>query len=188
MDFLTRLQPSDTWQVGPVAQEALADARLARITDPQLRIEFLEGIATDRAPATHWAVEQLCNSGALASRGIVQQSIRRSWPDKYGEDQIRFCEARMQVVSRYPDRAKALGSVLSVENIVDDDRLIRWAIYQLAEVDSPDATAVLDRFAGEIGKLPNSSPQKRRWSGFKQEIELWKQRHHLRELSASPKN
>jgi hypothetical protein len=161
---------------------------LARITDPQLKIEFLERIATGRAPATHWAVEQLCNSGAFASRGIIQQSIRRSWPDEYGEDQIRFCEARMLVVSRDPDRVKALGSVLSVENVMEEDRVIRWAIYQLAEAHSPDAMAELDRFAGEVGKAPDSSPQKQRWSGFKQEIEIWKQGHDMRKVSASQEN
>jgi hypothetical protein len=127
VDFLAKLRSADmgadaTGQVWP-AQEGLANARLARITDPQLRIEFLERMVRDRAPAAHWAVEQLCNGGDLASRPIIQESIRSHLNGQRNEDEIRFCEARMHVVSRYPDRVKALGSVLSVENIMGRFRL-----------------------------------------------------------------
>jgi hypothetical protein len=189
-EFLAKLRPADmgadaTGQVWPAAQEALANARLARVTDPQLRIEFLERIVTDRAPAAYWAVEQLCNGGDLASRAIIQESIRSRLNGQRDEDEIRFCETRMHVVSRYPDRVKALGSVLSVDNPEDEDRLVRWAIYQLAEMHSPDATAELERFAKEVGKLPNSSPQRVRWNGFKQELEILKERHDVGKGSAN---
>ena len=76
----------------------------------------------------------------------------------------------MQVVSRYPDRVKALGSVLSVENGPDKDRLVWWAIYQLTELRNPAADSELKRFETEIRGLPNSAPQKQRLRFFEQAI------------------
>lgn len=77
----------------------------------------------------------------------------------------------MQVISRNPDRTKALGSVLSVEGGTEDDSLLTWAINQLFEMQSPKADAELKRFASEIEKLPNGSTQKQRLNGMKGEIE-----------------
>ena len=76
----------------------------------------------------------------------------------------------MQVVSRYPDRVKALGSVLSVENGADMERLVWWAIYQLTELRNPAADSELKRFETEIRGLPNSAPQKQRLRFFEQAI------------------
>jgi hypothetical protein len=176
VNFLKNLKRADigadtTEQIWPAVQDALANALLSQIADPRLKLEFLERTVRDREPAAHWAREQLCNSGALSSMPVVEKSIRQSWSGQYGEDEVRFCEARMQVVSRHPDRSKALGSVLSVENFIDDDRLIRWAMYELMSLRTPNANAELKRFATEIGRLPNGSAHQQRLSGFRQEID-----------------
>jgi hypothetical protein len=180
VDFLTNLKRADigednSQEIWSAALIALQDARLRRIADPQLRIEFLEaavaGPRGGRGPVAWWAVNQLCDGGASKSIAIIQRSIRESWSGQRGEDQIRFCEARMQVVSSYPDRVKALASVLSAENGPEDDRLVRWAISQLAGMHTPNADAELNRFALEIGRLPTSSSPQQRFSIFKQEID-----------------
>lgn len=64
---------------------------------------------------------------------------------------------------------KALGSVLRVDGGAEE-RLLRWAIYQLEEMHSPAANGELDRFAAEIGKLPISS-QRQRLEFLKKRIE-----------------
>ena len=56
----------------------------------------------------------------------------------------------MQVVSRDPDRVKALGSVLTLDD-PGSSRLIRWAVAKLESMHSPSADAELDRFADQLG-------------------------------------
>ena len=58
----------------------------------------------------------------------------------------------MQVVSRDPDRVKALGSVLTPDN-PGSNRLIRWAVAKLESMHSPSADAELDRFADQLARL-----------------------------------
>ena len=179
LDFLTGIQPADagvdpSQQVWPAAQIALQNARLIQIADSRAKIEFLESMLTEqpdsRGPVSHWAVNWLCDNGALPSLAVIQQSIRAGWSGQRGEDEIRFCEARLQVIARYSDRVKALGSLLTRDN-AEDERLLLWAIYQLAALRLKDADTELNRFATEIGSLPDTSAQKRRLLFFKQEID-----------------
>ena len=75
----------------------------------------------------------------------------------------------MQVVSRDPDRVKALGSVLTLDN-PGSDRLIRWAVAQLDSMHTPRADAELDRFAIELGKLREGSPEYQRFGLVRAEL------------------
>lgn len=175
LEFLATLKRNDIGvdslgQVWLAAHYALANTLLNRIADPQLRIQFLERTVTDRGPAINWAAEQLCNGGPVASLALVEKYLREIRSDQYGEDEIRFCEARMQVIARSPDRINALGSVLSANTGSEQDRLVKWAIYQLAEMGSSMADAELKRFMTEIERLPDGSPRKQRLSAFKGEI------------------
>ena len=64
----------------------------------------------------------------------------------------------MEIVNRDPDRAKALGSALSVEGVLDDAQLKStwWVVGQLREMKSDEANAVLDHAATQIEqKYPN---------------------------------
>ena len=80
------------------------------------------------------------------------------------EDEIAFCEARIQIVRRNPDRIKALASVLTLDNVAEDTRLKLWAICQLNEMHLAEADAELDRFARDISKLPEQSKMRQRMS------------------------
>ena len=86
--------------------------------------------------------------------------------------QSEFCEARMAVVSRSPDRIGALGSVLRVSSGARDLRLIGWAINELRAMKSRRADAELERYADEIDALPGDASLKR---------ELWGKRLQIRE-------
>jgi len=54
--------------------------------------------------------------------------------------------------------------------IRDSHKLMWWAIYQLASLQSPEADAALERYRAEIDKLPEGSPAKRQAGLFRQTI------------------
>jgi hypothetical protein len=92
---------------------------------------------------------------------------RRRRNGQRDEDDIEFCRARIQVVSRDPDRAKALGSVLSLDAQPHDDRLVWWAISQLKAMHSAAVDAEMERFAAQVNSLPRESPIRRRLLVFR---------------------
>ena len=155
-EFLASLKKSDlgpdtTGMIWPAAQYALANSQLNTIADSQSKIEFLERLVIDRAPASYWAANQLCDRGALESGFVTRKYFTSLWRDQYGEEQAQFCECRMRVVASNHNRVMALGgSVLRVENVVDSDRVTLWAINQLANLFSPVADAELRRFSNEL--------------------------------------
>jgi hypothetical protein len=179
VDFLANLTQADFRQdpsqrVWPTAQVALRDAQMRRIQDPQRRIEFLEGILASmpdgRGSLAAWAVDELCNRGAQTSLPVIQRAIRSAWSGQYGLDEIEFCEARIRVVTTNPDRAGAIGSVLTVANGTANARLVGWAANELNSMQTPAADAELDRFAREIDGLPDASPSKATLRAYRQEI------------------
>ena len=151
------------------AQIALREALLSGITDAGSRAEFLENVLSERHDAmsngslTIWAVEELCNSGASQALPRVRQSIKWLWSGQRGDDGIAFCEARMQIVARDPDRARALGSVFgsiaSLESTPEGKRLIQWASLQLIPLHSPSADAELERIAGDLAVQAKNFPK-----------------------------
>jgi hypothetical protein len=172
-DFLSKLKLTDfpddpSQRIWSRAQVAIRNAALVRITDRRERVEFLKGIltegdyATSNGPAGRWAIEELCNSGAAAALPEIEHSVRKSGNGQRGEDDIEFCKARIQVVSRDPDRAKALASVLSLDGPPQDDRLVGWAVVELLNTHSVGANAELARFAAAVDKLPLYSQTRQR--------------------------
>jgi len=171
IDLLANLKPGDigpdeTQQIWPGAQVALKIAYLARTTDPLAKVEFLEKILIQPrggwGAVGHWAVEELCERGSLMSIGIIHKAVRSRMNGERGEEEIRFCEARMRVISRDPDRIKALASVLRADYGVNDDKLLRWAIHQLSAMRTRNADAELSRFVNEVDRFSASSPSQQR--------------------------
>ena len=164
VDFLRGLKPADfasdrTEQTWPAAHLALHEALLGQISDTQQRIEFLMHVVTSqrRGATALWAVNQLCDAGALSALPAIRESINDSWHGQYGAGQIRFCEARIQIVRSDPDRVKALSSVLK-DGGSADERLLRWAVGLLTQMDTPSADAAVDRFLeGSAGQQQWSS-------------------------------
>lgn len=181
MSFLAKLRqidlgPDDSYRVWPAAQIALKEARLRRISDPLARTEFLEKTilqppqdASSRSKVKWWAITELCNNGVITSLPVIREAIRSLYSST-GEKEVQFCEARIEVIRRHPNRAKALGSVLKLNIGPDDHKLMWWAIYQLASLQSPEADAELERYRAEIDKLPEGSPAKRQAGLFRQTI------------------
>jgi len=174
LDFLRNFSLSDaagdkSEHLWPTAQVAVREALLSGITDAGSRAEFLEKVLSERHDAmsngslTIWAVEELCNSGASQALSRIRQSIKWLWSGQRGDDEAAFCEARMQVLTRDPDRARALGSVFgsiaSLESTPEGKRLIQWASLQLIQLHSPSADAELERIAGDLAVQAKNFPE-----------------------------
>jgi hypothetical protein len=153
--------PDTSGQMWSSAQIALREAELIRIPDEPARVRFLEDTTGEKTAAASWAVEELCNRGSRQSLPSIRESILRRDPTSRGADEITFCEARMDIIARDPDRAKALGSFLSVSSGVTDHHLLGWTINQLRALGSPEAEAQVQRYADEIESLPDDSPLRR---------------------------
>ena len=153
---IARVGPDGTQSIYPASQVALQKALLRQETDPERQVAFLEEQLAKPAvgEVASWAVEELCNRGNTSSLPVIQKMVKGWWTGPRGEEQIRWCEARMEIVNRDPDRAKALGSALSLRKL--------WAIHnsggrrgsssQLRDMNSDEADAVIDRFLAQIGQ------------------------------------
>ena len=188
MIFLSTLKQADIGPdtngvIWPAAQIALASVRLSRIAEPQSKIEFLEGLLNPRVPASSWAVDQLCDRGSVMSMRVIRPYIGRVLSGQSGEEDIQFCESRMQIVSSSSDRARALGFVLNVNSAPETDRLIKWAVVQLGEMDSPAAEAELVRFKNEMKTIPKGDSRLVRFSGFDSGID-----YHLERIAHNQKH
>ena len=71
---------------------------------------------------------------------------------------VAFCAARIEIVNRDPDSAKALGSVLQADATFKDRRMIDCAIGRLFEMRSPEADATLAHYADEAAQRFPDSP------------------------------
>jgi hypothetical protein len=162
---LTRnnIDPDFSGAVWPAVQIALHEAQMGRIPGEQDKVRFLEDATRERSAAASWAVTELCNRGSLQSLPFIREQIRKTYslPQDVSQE-TESCEAHMGIVSRNPDRLKALGSYLSVtaKSTGLNLNLIGWAIAELEMMKSQQANAELQRYAKEIDELPDSSPLK----------------------------
>jgi hypothetical protein len=165
------LEPDMSGQMTSAAQIALREAQFNRISDEPAKIRFLEDTTSEKGAAASWAVNELCNRGSYQSLPFIREQIRRTLSLARDVDHAnRFCDARMGVVSRDPDRTKALGTLLSVANGVSDSELIGWAINELNDMNSIRADAEVQRYAHEIDSLPDGSTLKTALRGKRVQI------------------
>ncbi len=121
----TDIEPDPSGQVWSSAQIGLAEAQLNRIPEGRARIRFLEDTTIDtRSAAARWAVEELCDRGSRESLPFIIQHLTRVYSlAREVDGALKFCEARIDLISRDPDRIKALGSFLSVHSAADPELL-----------------------------------------------------------------
>ena len=171
VDFLKTLDhadlgtdPETVMLLRVMGHGAIRIATLRQIQDPQAQIEYLERTAQEMAGSGlgMWAVDQLCDRASLNSLPTIEKAVRGAWADQRDQEYIDFCKARIFALYGKPDRAKALGAVLSVEASAQNAELATWAIQQLALMHSSPADAELARFAKEIDTLPAGSSLKER--------------------------
>jgi hypothetical protein len=168
LDYLARLkradfEPDDSGLLWTAVCIGLDTARLNSLPDPQAKIAFLENsLQPSGGILAWWAANELCDRGSQKSLPLIRDSIKRGSSGQRGEDEIRYCEARIQVFSRDPDKVKALVSVLRINEPLEDTNLQLWAIRQLVALHLPEADQALDRYRTMIGKLPQRSAERQR--------------------------
>lgn len=155
--------PDSSLRISWAAEIALNNALVNEFDDPQGKVQFLEQLLenprTSSSAVRHWAVNQLCDRGSMISIGVLRKAISHMVPGPDGERQIQFCEARIHVLARHPNRVNAIASVLSTSEA--DEKLIRWAMHQLAALPSAEADAALTRFSKELASLA-AAPENQR--------------------------
>jgi hypothetical protein len=168
LNYLSRLKredfsSDDSGHLWPAAFIGLHTARLNRISDSQGKIEFLENGLEGGGFIARWAANELCDRGSQKSLPFIRASIKKRDSSQRGENEIRFCEVRTRVLTHDPDRLKALVSVLSVNDDQSGSRdLELWAVGQLVALHLLEADQALERYRGEIDKLPAKSSAKER--------------------------
>jgi hypothetical protein len=106
-----------------------------------------------------WAIEEMCNRGHISSFALVQRVMKKKNSFASGESELQFCLARMRVVISSPNRTEALVSALSTDPSNDDnERLVYWAIHQLAAANSAEADAGLDKYTADIERRAAEKP------------------------------
>jgi len=162
VDFLTKFEPHDL----PAAKRALKNATLKTIPDPQKKIEFLTNILLEYrrrdSDLERWGADELCNLGASSALPEIRRSLKSIWSGYGEEDEVRFCEARIEALSRDPDRTRALGmvlgSALALDGSPDGMKLLKWAIGQLFLIRTPEADAELERIASNLEAQAKAFP------------------------------
>jgi hypothetical protein len=179
--FLARLKPGDlgqdaSGQIDVAIALSYRQALLAQEKDPQHRVDFLKAALRERSirvangAITLWAIDQLCDDGQMTSLPEIRIAFRALYSGSYGEDEIRFCEARIRILNNDPDRGQALATVLRLSSVREDLPLIEWATRQLELLHSPVADRTLAQFAAEIDSLPDASPVRLNLSGVRERV------------------
>lgn len=150
----------------PAVQIALHQARLNQFETWVDKVRFLEGIVTSNAhdvilggKLSSWAIEELCDHGALSSLPIVREYVNRR-AGSGASEQVRFCALRMRLLSSHPERISALGSALQAGSFPAEPKLMRWAIGELTSMASSRANRELERFELQVLALPYEAPQR----------------------------
>ena len=165
----TDIAADEPGQIWIAVQVALHEARLIRVPDADGQIKLLEDTMKTSIAAS-WAMTELCNRGSEQSLPAVRAYVHKYNPTPRGEEEIAFCEARMNVISRSPDRVRALASLLKASNGPQEYELIAWAISQLQAMKSQSADAELSRYLDEICNLPSKASLKPEWVSIRMHL------------------
>lgn len=162
----------DVSEIWPVCRVGLAEARMRNLPTREERVRFLEvelrseHDAWSRPLVGHWLMNQLCDTGNIASLPAIVTYVRQ-WQGKSptSDSEIAFCRQRMEVIASNPDRVQAIASVLKLSGIEKETRLYGWAIHSLMEIGSTEAIGALDRFTALVEALPQRHASREFLSG-----------------------
>lgn len=151
------LGEDDSHEIDVAIGLAFRQALVAQESNPRRRLELLKEAVLERSHSiSSWAANQLCDTGEVASLPEIEKSIRRRIHGERGESEIRFCQARMNIIMS-SDRLHALEATLMITSNEVDVRLVRWSVEQLMALQSPQADGILAKFAKAIADLADGS-------------------------------
>jgi hypothetical protein len=147
------------------------------ISDRDAKLVLLRSALTEKTSdyadgaVQYWALNELCDCGDYESLPAVKEWLKRAYAGSPVEQELeRFCEARMQIVTRDPDRVRSVASVLRLDGSPPNIKLISWAVSELDAVHSPAAMLELARFGEEVARLPQTSSAKQMLLGIQDRI------------------
>lgn len=147
------------------AQLALSMARASMIRDKYKRVHFLEELLAHNGPEAvvgdvkYWAWQWLCDHGSIGSFDIISTAIHEYYADRRADAEIAYCSERMRYISSNSSRLAALEKAL-LDVGQTDERLRRWAVTSLLELESADADRILARFIDWATTLPMGSKER----------------------------
>jgi hypothetical protein len=99
-----------------------------------------------------WAGSELANMGAKEAMPQIIESIQRREPPERAPEIIRFQQAKIDILSRYPGRMEALTYALASLDTDKQHKIKLWAITELAKVRSQESVNTLVSYALELQK------------------------------------
>jgi len=103
--------------------------------------ETLQGIIATNVQV--WAANELANRGAKDALPEIIKSTQFRDPTKRGEEFIQLCRTKIELLTTSPNRINALTRAIAVNDFTERQQLRRWAIDELAKLDTPDSRSVL---------------------------------------------
>jgi len=149
---------------------AFYDTLLAQISTQEEKVRFFQdSLEEEVGYAASWAANRVCNTGLLVVLPAVRHHLIEG-NSSGGEEDARFCEARMRALEQDPDRVSAVAAILQIPEEPADTKLMQWALWELMAMKLPRANEQLERFEREVLALPETSPQYRTLIGLADEI------------------
>jgi hypothetical protein len=94
-----------------------------------------------------WAADELANRGAKETLPQIVEAVRKVYSGQRGEEYVRLCQAKIDLLNGYPSRLDALSRALVMADSTHEQRIRRWAIGELGKLDSPSSRSVLIGYA-----------------------------------------
>ena len=97
-----------------------------------------------------WAVDELANRGVKKALPEIINSIRFRNPTEDGEERIRLCKIKIQLLCTSPTRYDALTKALVMVDKTQYRRLKTWAIKELGKLKTDESRWTLINYALEL--------------------------------------
>lgn len=97
-----------------------------------------------------WAVDELANRGVEKALPAIIKSIRHMNPTERGEEHIRLCKTKIELLNTSASRHEALTKALLMEDPTQYQRLRSWAIKELGKLKTEESRTILMYYALEL--------------------------------------
>jgi len=97
-----------------------------------------------------WAADELANRGIKEALPEIIKSVRYRNPTERGEEQIRLCTTKIELITTSANREEALTRALAMKDFTQEQELRKWAIQELGKLGTQDSQSVLVGFALDL--------------------------------------
>jgi hypothetical protein len=129
--------------------------------------ERFEGLIASNVQS--WAADELANRGVKEALPEIINSIRHRNSTERGEEQIRLCKIKIQMLNASPTRYEALTKALVMKDSNQYQWLKRWAIKELGKLRTDQSRWTLINYALELQNKYYDDNGK--WIGRREDLE-----------------